>query len=163
MNLIGDSVSNVYYAECASLRATNPKRIKELSNKLLKTLMITGLIPLVTLLFFGPMLFSFVFGSEWVEAGVYARLLAIAVFSRFVFKPISNIFDIFEKQKIAFWLNVLRFLLVMVVFGISKYLVLSAYWTVGLYSVSMSLIYYVQYVLAQKIIDAESINQVEVD
>ncbi|MRX72995.1 oligosaccharide flippase family protein [Bacillus lacus] len=153
MNLVGTSVSSVFYAESASLRATDPARLKKISNKLLRNLIFIGFIPLIVLLLFGPYLFSIVFGSKWSEAGIYASLLSIAVFSRLIFKPISNIFDVFEKQKTALILNVLRLVLVLAVFGTSKYLLLNTYWTVGLYSLTMALIYFIQYLLAQKILN----------
>ncbi|MED2865886.1 oligosaccharide flippase family protein [Bacillus thuringiensis] len=152
MNLIGTAVSSVFYAESASLRNTDPKRVKELSNNLLKNLIIIGIVPLVILMFFGPILFSVVFGDSWGEAGVYASLLSVSVFSRLVFKPISNIFDVYEKQKLAFLLNIFRVGLVITVFWVSSYLELNSYWAVGLYSMSMAIIYFIQYVLAQKIL-----------
>lgn len=162
MNIIGTSVSNVFYAEIAQLKDNNPKRVKELSNKLLRNLILIGSIPLVILLFFGPLLFSFVFGIAWYNAGVYASLLSISVFSRLIFKPISNIFDIYEKQKIALLLNIIRVVLVLIPFGISVYFSLSSYWAVGLYSLFMSLVYLLQYLLAQKIINDQINNLVKV-
>lgn len=158
MSLIGTSVSNVFYAESASLKGTNPKKVKELSNKVLKNLSIIGSVFLIILIFFGPLLFSFVFGNAWYDAGVYASLLSVAVVSRLIFKPISNIFDIYEKQKIALILNVLRLVLVLFSFGISIYYSLNSYWAVGMYSVSMAIIYVLQYFLAQKILNDEIKN-----
>jgi O-antigen/teichoic acid export membrane protein len=155
MNLIGTSVSNVFYAEGASLKNTAPSKIKNLSNNLLKKLVIIGLIPLGSLILFGPLLFSLVFGEFWRESGVYASILSLAVFSRFIFKPISNIFDIFERQKTALMLNVLRVILVISMFGVSYLFSLNSYWTIGLYSIVTALIYFLQYILAQKIINFE--------
>lgn len=155
MNLIGSSVSNVFYAESASLRSTDPKKVKELSKKLLINLIIVGIIPLITLLFIGSLIFSFVFGSIWSDAGIYASLLSIVVFSRLIFKPISNIFDIYEKQKLALLLNIFRLVLVLITFGISSYYSLNSYWAVGLFSLSMSIVYFIQYLLAQKVLNDE--------
>ncbi|WP_432356954.1 lipopolysaccharide biosynthesis protein [Sporosarcina sp. UB5] len=155
MNLIGTSVSNVYYAESASLSRRDPRRIQELSRKLLRNLVLIGAIPLTILIFLGPLLFSLFFGSAWHQAGVYASLLSVVVFFRFIFKPISNIFDIYEKQKTALLLNVFSLLLVLAVFGISSYLSLKSYMAVGLYSIAMSLVYFIQYILAQRILNEE--------
>lgn len=152
MNLIGTSISNVYYAECASLKYDNPERILTLSNKLLKKLIVIGIVPLLTLVIWGPLLFGFVFGSDWVDAGYYARLLSVSVFARFIFKPISNVFDIFEKQKFAFWINIIRIILVFIAFGTAKYFMLNSYWAVCFYSIAMALMYFIQYLGAQKIL-----------
>lgn len=155
MVLIGTSVADVLYAEAASVGRENPRRIKDLSNKLFKGLVLIGLVPLLVLLFFGPFLFSFVFGSQWYEAGVYAKILAFLVFARFIFTPISRIFSVFERQREAFMLDLFRVILVFVAFGISSFFDFSSYGAVGLYSIAMSIVYLVTYLLAQKILNEE--------
>ncbi len=155
MVLIGQSVGDVFYGEAASVGRENPKRVKDLSNKLFKRLVVIGLVPLLVLLFFGPFLFSFVFGSQWYEAGVYAKILAFLVFARFIFTPISRIFSVFERQREAFVLDLFRVALVFVAFGISSFLGFSSYGAVGLYSIAMSIVYLVTYLLAQKILNDE--------
>jgi O-antigen/teichoic acid export membrane protein len=89
MTLIGRSVGDVYFAEAASIGQENPLKLKALSNKLLKKLILLGLIPLFLLLFFGPTLFGLIFGGKWNEAGVYAQIIAFMVYARFVFDPIK--------------------------------------------------------------------------
>ncbi|RYY92945.1 MAG: hypothetical protein EOO11_20540, partial [Chitinophagaceae bacterium] len=42
--------------------------------KTARTLALTGILPFLLLFLFGPQLFSFVLGSEWAEAGTYARI-----------------------------------------------------------------------------------------
>ena len=155
MVLIGQSVGDVFYGEAASVGRENPKRVKDLSNKLFKRLVVIGLIPLLVLLFFGPFLFSLVFSSQWYEAGVYAKILAFLVFARFIFTPISGIFSVFERQKEKFFLDLFRVILVFVAFGISSFLGFSSYGAVGLYSIAMSIVYLVTYLLAQKILNDE--------
>ncbi|HOA81738.1 MAG TPA: hypothetical protein PKK61_11865 [Defluviitaleaceae bacterium] len=155
MILIGQSVGDVFYGEAASVGRENPKRVKDLSNKLFKRLVVIGLVPLLVLLFFGPFLFSLVFGYQWYEAGVYAKILAFLVFARFIFTPISRIFSVFERQREAFVLDLFRVVLVFVAFGISSFLGFSSYGAVGLYSIAMSIVYLVTYLLAQKILNDE--------
>ncbi len=152
MVLIGRSVGDVFYAEAASVGRENPKKITDLSNKLFKRLVLIGLIPLLVLVFIGPFLFSFVFGSQWYEAGIYARILAFSAFASFIFTPISRIFSAFERQKEEFLLDLFRVILVFAAFGISDFFNLSSYLAVGLYSIAMSIIYLVTYLLAQNIL-----------
>jgi len=152
MVLIGQSIGDVFYAEVASIGKRNPKRVKDLTDKLFKKLVVIGLVPLVVLLFFGPFLFSFVFGYKWYDAGEYAKILAFLVFARFIFTPISRIYSVFERQKKAFMLDLFRVILVFAAFGISDFFNLSSYLAVGLYSIAMSIIYLVTYLLAQNIL-----------
>ncbi|MEZ4698174.1 MAG: hypothetical protein R2832_17280 [Rhodothermales bacterium] len=44
-------------------------------------------VPLIILLFFGPALFSLVFGNKWLLAGVFAQYLAPQLAVRFVVAP----------------------------------------------------------------------------
>lgn len=155
MTLIGRSVSDVFYSEAATIGKKNPTKLKQLSDNLLKRLFILGLVPLIILLAFGPLLFSFVYGNTWHQAGVYARILAFLVFFRLIFTPISNLFSIFEKQKVAFLLDLFRVIGVILVFGISKLLGLNEYVAVSLYVLVMSVIYLLTYLSAQNILKNE--------
>lgn len=163
MVLIGQSIADVLYSEAASVGRENPKRIKALSNRLLKISVFIGLIPLLVLLFFGPFLFSFVFGSQWYQAGVYSRILAFLVFSRFIFTPISRIYSVFERQKEAFILDLFRVILVVVSFMIAKFFNLSSYGAIALYTIAMSIVYLVTYILAQRILNQEIKKQEELE
>ncbi|MDK2840440.1 MAG: hypothetical protein PWQ83_2032 [Thermosipho sp. (in: thermotogales)] len=155
MTLIGNSVADVFYGEAASVGRGNPQRIKDLYNKLLKRLFLIGLIPLIILLTLGPFLFSFVFGEEWYEAGVYSQIIAFLVFFRLIFTPISRIYAVFERQKIAFFVDSLRVIFVTIAFLVPQLLNLNSYWAIGLYSIGMSFVYFVTYLVAQKILNEE--------
>lgn len=155
MSLIGRSVADVFYSEAAKIGRTDPRKLKKISNSLLKKLILLGMIPFLVLVFFGPLLFKIVFGPTWVQAGIFAQIIAILVYVRFVFTPISNIFMVFERQKDALFLDALRVLLVLVTFGIAKYFGLSVHMTILIYSISMSIIYFVTFLTARKIIEFE--------
>ena len=155
MTIIGKSVQDVFYGEVASIGRSNPTIIKELSNKLLKKLILVVFLPMLVLVLFGPLLFSFVFGLVWKEAGVFARILTIEVFFHFIFHPISSVFTIFEQQKKSFGLNVIRLILVLSVFGISSHYALEPTVTVFIYSIAMAIVEILKYILAQKIMDEE--------
>lgn len=155
MNLIARSVSDVFYSEAASIGRTNPVRLKNLSIALFKKLILIGLFPLLILLIFGPFLFSLVFGQTWYEAGVYSRILAFLIFTRFIFTPVSRVFSIFERQKEEFLLDLFRLVLVLIVFMIANIFSINSYWAVGLYTIAMSIIYLLTFFCANKIINSE--------
>lgn len=155
MSLIGNSIGDVFYGEVASIGRTNPYRIKELSLKLFKRLVIFGLIPLLALLFFGPFLFSFVFGSEWYEAGVYARILSFVVFARLIFTPISRVFTVYERQKTQLFLDLFRVILISLSFVIARFFSLNSYLYLILNSSSVILQYFIGFLLAQRILNQE--------
>ena len=154
MSLIGRSIADVFYSEAARIGRTNPSELKKISNNLLKKLIILGMGPFIILILFGSSLFTIIFGSGWVQAGVFAQIIALLVYVRFIFTPISNIFMVFERQKESLYLDVLRVLLVLVTFSIAKFFRLSVYLTIFIYALAMSFIYLITYFAARKIINS---------
>lgn len=155
MVLIGNSIGDVFYGEAASIGRKRPEELKRLSSSLFKKLVLIGLLPLLILILAGAFLFSFVFGASWYQAGVYAQILATLVFFRLIFTPISRIYSVFERQKEAFVIDLLRVIFVVIVFGIAYLLELKPHYAVGLYTLAMSFIYFITYVIAQRIINSE--------
>ena len=158
MMLIGESFGNVFYSEAASLKNVNVEKIKDLSQKFLKKLFIFGLIPFVILLLFGPFLFSFVFGDQWYEAGQISRVLSFLMFFRLVFTPISRIYSIFERQKEAFIIDIVRTLILALFFILTLILKFDYIFTLLIYSFISSFFSFIVFVVAQKIINNEIKN-----
>ena len=156
--LLGNSIGDVFYSEAVNIGKSNPKKLKHLSIKLFKKLLFTGIIPFIIVVLFGPGLFSLVFGSNWYEAGIFAQILAFLVYARLIFMPTSRVFEVFEKQKQVFWLDLTRVVLVLIVFLVSIYFVFDVYLTLILYCIAMILIYFVTFVYAQVLIN-EYINK----
>lgn len=152
MNLIGSSVSNVFYAEAARIGKVNPERLKVLSDKLLRKLLLIGAFPLITFLLFGPLLFVFVYGDSWESAGVFARILSVLVYFNFIFSPVSRVYEVLEKQAQILILNIARIIVILTTFGIAVLTNLSAYTVIIFYTVGMSFMYYINYLMAQKYI-----------
>jgi lipopolysaccharide exporter len=50
---------------------------------------------------FGDTLFNFVFGADWIEAGVIAQILVIRCFFEIVFTPVLSFINIMAKQEIS--------------------------------------------------------------
>lgn len=72
-----------------------------------------------------------------------------------IFTPISRIYSVFERQKEAFIIDLLRVIFVVIVFGIAHLFELEPHYAVGLYALAMSFIYFITYVIAQRIINNE--------
>lgn len=141
MNLLGTSVSQVYYAEIAKYGKSKPDKILKLSVSIIKKMLFVGTIPMTVIMVAGPLLFSFVFGAEWHDAGVYARLLAIIILTRFVASPVAHCFDVLEMQGTQLFLNIVRVVLIVIIFMICKYIDLSSYTAVNIYSIFLALYY----------------------
>jgi O-antigen/teichoic acid export membrane protein len=138
MDLVGQSVSQVYFGEISKFGKENPRKIYNLTLTLIKRLLQVGIIPIALIAILGPWIFSLVFGAEWYDAGFYARLLSIYALFAFLSAPVANIFNVYERMDIQLSLNIFRVVLVILVFVICGYLKLTPVYTIGVYSISLS-------------------------
>ncbi|MCA1010719.1 lipopolysaccharide biosynthesis protein [Halobacillus halophilus] len=155
ITLIAMSVSQVFYSEAASIGKSNPKKIKILSLKLTKKLALIGLVPLIIFFLFGPMLFSLVFGENWYEAGVYARLLSVIAYAHFIILPMGRILEILERQNIGLIMNAFRLVFIILVFLIANIKSFSAFETILLYSIINTISYITLFIIVQIILTKE--------
>lgn len=84
--LIGKAVGDVFYPRITEA-AHNKENLFNLILKATIMLAAVGVIPFGIIITFGSELFSFIFGTEWVVAGEYARWLALWLFFAFINKP----------------------------------------------------------------------------
>jgi O-antigen/teichoic acid export membrane protein len=84
--LIGKSVGEVFYPHITKA-FHNDDNITHVIIKATISLAAVGLLPFIIVMAFGPWLFSFIFGTEWVMAGEYARWLSLMLFFKFINKP----------------------------------------------------------------------------
>jgi len=96
--IIGKSVADVFYPHIAETVNAG----KKISNLIIKsTLVIAGLgiIPFAIIFVFGPQLFGFVFGPEWVKAGEYASWLSIWLWVSLFNRPSVAAIPVIKLQK----------------------------------------------------------------
>jgi O-antigen/teichoic acid export membrane protein len=84
--LIGKSFGEVFYPRISEA-AHNQEDLRRLIIKATITLAALGFIPFSILIAFGPLLFGFVFGADWVYAGEYARWIALWSYFGFINVP----------------------------------------------------------------------------
>jgi len=61
--------------------------------------------PFVLIAVFAPWLFGAVFGPDWVQAGVYARIMLPWLWVRFLSNPLGRTKLVFERNRLALWNN----------------------------------------------------------
>lgn len=134
LTLIGHAVSQVYFAEIARIGKTQPAAIRRTAVSIMKKMFMVGAIPTSVIVIAGPWLFGFVFGEPWREAGVYARIICIPVFFRFVASPIASCLDVLEKQSIQFLFTLWGVVAFLAILQLAKMFELSAMHTVAAYA-----------------------------
>lgn len=156
IKLIGSSIQQVFYSEIANIGAKNRNKINDLSNKLLKKMLPVGIISSFVFAIGGPIIYSFIFGHAWYEAGIYSRLLTFYMFTHFLFHPHSSIFLIFEKHKLSLILQFSKLVSIIFIFIVANYLNLSSYTTIFIFSVASSIIEIIQYLMVKIILLGKS-------
>lgn len=97
VRVMGEALAQVFFAESASAR--DAQHLKNTVVQFLEFLVSVSF-PLSTLCFAAlPSVFRLVFGEQWAEAGVYARLLVPALLIQFIFSPLSMLTAVLRKQQ----------------------------------------------------------------
>jgi O-antigen/teichoic acid export membrane protein len=141
MNLLGQSVSQVYYSEISRYGKDNREKIYKFSLSIIKKMFWIAIVPMALIGTFGPWIFKIVFGPEWYNAGIYARILSALILFRFVSSPIMHCLNVLEKQGTQLFLNILRIVLILFVFFIGYRLEWNPQLTLILYSLLISFFY----------------------
>lgn len=100
MWLLSESISHVLFPT-ASKEFNSTGDISSIVSKAFKRLVQLGSFPIITLGFFGPMIFVYVFGDQWLEAGVFAQILSAGTLFVFITSPLSVVFNILDRQDVS--------------------------------------------------------------
>lgn len=139
VTLLGSSVGKAFYAEISSMGNSKRNEILYITRKVIQKLFFISLIPTILTVLFAPKLFELFFGEDWLEAGVFARILAIYLITQFVYSPISEgLFNILKKQSIVLCLKIIRILIISMALGACYYWNLSPTVSLLIYSIGMA-------------------------
>lgn len=109
VNILSMSVSQVF-GQKAVEDGRKSGTCRLLFQKTLLGLCLMGLPVFAVISVFGPDLFSFAFGREWVTSGEFARPMAIMFFFKFISAPLLFVFYLANRQKQFFIFNILALL-----------------------------------------------------
>ncbi|MFM7822298.1 MAG: lipopolysaccharide biosynthesis protein [Bacteroidota bacterium] len=101
LNMLGNSLAMVFYKEVAE-KTINGLLISKMLFSTMRTLFLISLPVFLILMIFGPDLFALVFGDEWRDAGLYARIMSPWLMLNFIASPLSNLPIILSKQRAFF-------------------------------------------------------------
>jgi O-antigen/teichoic acid export membrane protein len=140
MSLIGAAAGQIFLAEASTVLRTKPDELDRLFRKSVGLLTFLGLAFALTSFWISP-LFTFVFGQKWAEAGEFAFYLVFAASAQVIVSPVSNISILLSRQNLQLLLDVVRAVLIVLVFGLGWYQKLEPKKTVCLYAWSMVSVY----------------------
>ncbi|HNW81260.1 MAG TPA: oligosaccharide flippase family protein [bacterium] len=157
MSLIGRSVGDVFFERAARVRE-NPEELGRITLEISKKLLILGSFSMSIITFYGDILFSFVFGEQWVEAGRYAQWISIWLVLVFVSSPLSTVYLILEKQLEHLFFNIVMFLSRIGVIAFGAYYAFSDYEVIILFSILGAVLWLVMCIRVLQIANVNAIK-----
>jgi O-antigen/teichoic acid export membrane protein len=127
------------FRQKASAQIAETGQCAALYVKTAKVLFTLAVLPFTVIAFFAKPLFTFFFGAEWAEAGVFAQYLSLLFFFRFLGNPLSYLYILRQRLK--------EDLICHLYFLVSSFAIFfwlmqhSIYTTLFVYAINYSLIY----------------------
>lgn len=110
MNLITNSFTQVFSQRTIEKYNNRIEIRKEIRYVVFRAFLF-AVLPFCLLGIFGPRVFSFVLGEDWLEAGKYMRLLLPWLFVVLLSSPLSFLPDMLGKQRKAMYIDLVKFIL----------------------------------------------------
>jgi len=149
-SFISFSLSQVLFQRFTTIK--DKVKLRTDVNKLMKALGLLFAPVGIVILLFGPRLFSFAFGKNWHEAGIYAQILIISFGLKFIITPVSIIFPAVNRVKLGtqwqliYFIGTVFWLLAGYIFKFDIYLLLI------IYSIHEAFLYGYYYYLIKKVL-----------
>jgi len=96
--LIGKGINDAFYPKITAA-AYNGEDIVRLIVQATGVLLAVGVVPFGVVVIFGPWIFGFIFGEDWIIAGEYARWLALFFLFNFINKPAVAAVPVLKIQR----------------------------------------------------------------
>ena len=110
IGVMSQSISKVFLQKSADLNKKGESLHENLKKATIGLAMI-GVLPFGILTLAGKWIFSFVFGADWSEAGMYAQILALWLFFGFINPPANQIIIVKQKLRFKFYYDILILLM----------------------------------------------------
>lgn len=137
--IVADSVAKVFNQRVAETSHTN-RPIQPMLIRTTAVLMVVAIVPFGIIFFFGPVLFSWVFGADWATAGVYARWMALWLFFTFINRPSIKSIPVLMLQKQYLFYEVITSIIRLASIAIGYLITKNDVITIAIYSIVGSLI-----------------------
>lgn len=106
MGVIQQSVSEVFYQEASRL-FNSRKELYQFVKRMYIRLFKLAIVPSVIIMIFAPVLFKFIFGSNWTLAGTFSQIMIPWLFIGFMNSSVSTIITVINKQRSLLFYNIL--------------------------------------------------------
>lgn len=114
---------------------------REIYVKTFKKLLLLGFFPCLGIFLFAERIIPLIFGNEWQMAGLFAKILAVNYFFKFISSPLTYVFFISNKLKLNAILQLVYLALTILSIYFGYYFYNNIETSLVIYSVSSSILY----------------------
>ncbi len=151
LGIISNAIAQIFYPHLSDKR-DNPEALRQFFDDTASLLFVVALAGFGFVLVAGDSVFALVFGSNWLTAGVYARMLAPYFLMAFLTSLISTVALVYNRQQEVLWYGIATVVLRILALLISA-VAQSPALAVALYSVTGILTYLVYLVRLMNLTD----------
>lgn len=141
MFFIMKAVADVYVGEVSTIIRAGDRPLSTITRKTAKHLALGGVLPIGLIALLSPIVFPFVFGKEWLMAGVYIRVLSVMFFVQFIVMPLSQTLNLIGYQHWQLVWDVVRFCAIALLFGFAFIKSMDPVLVIAVYSIVMAIAY----------------------
>jgi O-antigen/teichoic acid export membrane protein len=120
--LIGASMADVFHSRAALYAREDPKRLLRFFHRTSAALLAMGIVPALTVFFFGEPIFAFAFGIKWKLSGTIAVIVAPWFLTSFIVSPLSRLVYVLHGQRLKLIYDVLILGGNLIVFVLARHL-----------------------------------------
>lgn len=161
ITLLGTAVGQVYLGHLGALyRERNPKLLSLFYRTLARLTLLA--VPFgLALVFLGPKIFSWLFGTAWSGAGEMIPLLAPLSMMQLIVSPLSQTLNVFSRQDLQLTWDATRFALIAATFLAALTYGWGVHLTLGVYSGMMVLSYLWLCVMSIRVIRVATVEWID--
>ncbi len=98
MRLLGNATSPVFLQKATQTYHEQPQELTRITVELYSKLLYLGLLPFTVLTVFGDVIFIWIFGAKWEQAGLFTGFLGLFYLFRLISAPLSSLFIVANQQ-----------------------------------------------------------------
>ena len=147
LGAISGAINNVLFKKISSLTNTNPELIRPLIIKISFFLFLAMLPFILIFWLFGPEIFLFILGKEWIIAGELSKILVIVIAVRFIVSSCNSVMLINKNIKLGVLWQLFRFCTITVTLSYFVYNDISFNFLMYVFLIHECTVYFIYFLL----------------
>lgn len=109
LNIFSDAITRSFFHELAEANKNCVSYTQKVYD-MFYYLFLLGSVPVIIFSLIAPEFIGVIFGKSWESSGAYVGILAFPFFSNFLYRPLSIVFEVQERQGLRFLVTIINFI-----------------------------------------------------